>query len=193
MVRSWNKLIFVRILDWIENEKVPTVHLNSFHFLCVLRIGECKTVSVAPKPAKSTLVVDKVYFYAKNNATEHKTVRFELVHREPETAILRRGQPFTFIIRFAEGKSFDPAKDILRLHFNLGESCLDFVITQWRELCLWSIDHQARRPVLSSTPKASWSSVLKMNSAKKTTSGTFESLAKIATPSLYRLADNLAN
>lgn len=79
-------------------------------------------VTTAPKPAKTTLAVDKVYFYAKNNATEHRTVRFELVHRQPETAILRRGQPFTFIIRFSDGKPFDPAKDILRLHFNLGGS-----------------------------------------------------------------------
>jgi hypothetical protein len=80
------------------------------------------SVSSVPKPSKSILAVDKVYFYAKNNATEHRTIRYELVHRQPETAILRRGQPFTFIIRFADGKSFNPGKDILRLNFDLGES-----------------------------------------------------------------------
>lgn len=92
----------------VEGRRREDRALNSFSVLS------------APKPSKNILVVDKVYFYAKNNAIEHHTVRYELVHRQPETAVFRRGQPFTFIIRFADGKSFSPGKDILRLHFNLG-------------------------------------------------------------------------
>ena len=57
--------------------------------------------------------MDNVLLYAKNNAAEHRTVRYELVHRQPETAISRRGQPFTFIIRFTDGKSFSSDKDVL--------------------------------------------------------------------------------
>lgn len=95
----------------------------AFQLAVAANISLCRvrTVLSAPKPSKNILVIDKVYFYAKNNAIEHHTVRYELVHRQPETAVFRRGQPFTFIIRFADGKSFSPGKDILRLHFNLGE------------------------------------------------------------------------
>nr|CAH0113585.1 unnamed protein product [Daphnia galeata] len=101
---------FRRIQIDVESRRRADRALNVYNVLSV------------PKPSKSILAVDKVYFYAKNNATEHRTVRYELVHRQPETAILRRGQPFTFIIRFADGKSFNPGKDILRLQFNLGPS-----------------------------------------------------------------------
>ena len=72
------------------------------------------------KPSKGSLVVDKAYFYAKDNAVEHKTVRYELVHRTPETPILRRGNSFAMCIRFNNGRTFDVNKDTLRLHFNFG-------------------------------------------------------------------------
>lgn len=76
----------------------------------------------AVKPSKSTLVVDKAYFYVKDNAKEHKTIRYELVHRLPETPVLRRGRSFTLCIRFNSGRTFDVEKDILRLNFNFGKS-----------------------------------------------------------------------
>lgn len=73
-------------------------------------------------PSKKALAVDKVYFYAKNNAKEHHTIRYELVHRSPETPVFRRGAAFMFVVRFADGRTFDHEKDILRLYFNFGES-----------------------------------------------------------------------
>lgn len=127
--------MFDRLRLDVEGRRREDRALNRFSGTIIIRVDDelndgtgvsfnilsSVVVSSVPKPSKSTLVVDKVYFYAKNNATEHRTVRYELVHRQPETAILRRGQAFTFIIRFADGKSFNPEKDLLRLHFNLGE------------------------------------------------------------------------
>lgn len=82
----------------------------------------------APRPSKSALTVDKVYFYAKNNAAEHRTIRYELVHRTPETAVFRRGAAFMFVVRFADGRTFHHEKDVLRLHFNFGECTLAYLL-----------------------------------------------------------------
>ena len=78
------------------------------------------TFTAVPK-AKGVLDVDKVYFYAKENAKAHRTLRYELVHRQPETPILRRGQPFTLLIRFSDDRAYDSAKDVLRLNLNFGK------------------------------------------------------------------------
>ena len=78
-------------------------------------------VPMSKAASKEILQVDRVHFYPKNNATEHKTIRYDLIHRQqPETAILRRGQTFTFIVRFTDNKSFVAEKDFLRLSFNYG-------------------------------------------------------------------------
>ena len=70
---------------------------------------------------RGVLDVDKVYFYAKDNAKKHQTVRYELVHQKPETPILRRGESFNLRIRFSDDRTFDFEKDLLRLNFKFGE------------------------------------------------------------------------
>lgn len=47
-------------------------------------------------------------------------MRYELIHRQPETCIVRRGSDFTLAIRFLDGAVFDPDRDRLRLHFDFG-------------------------------------------------------------------------
>lgn len=65
------------------------------------------------------LKVDLVNFYPVENATEHHTDRFELVHDEVPIPILRRGQKFFMSIRFSQRK-FDIKSDLVRLVFNYG-------------------------------------------------------------------------
>lgn len=64
------------------------------------------------------LVVEAVYLYEKDNATPHHTCTFELVHLEPPTPVLRRGQPFNMAVRF--NRPYVEATDIVRLLFNFG-------------------------------------------------------------------------
>lgn len=74
-----------------------------------------------PKP-RGALDVDKVYFDARANAKKHRTVRYGLVHRKPETPILRRGESFFLRVRFRDGRTFDHERDLLRFNLNFGEN-----------------------------------------------------------------------
>ncbi|CAG5015111.1 unnamed protein product [Parnassius apollo] len=66
------------------------------------------------------LVVDVVYFYPKENAQTHNTVKFEVVNEEnPTVTIVRRGQPFNGVVRFT--RAFDENEDIVQLVFSLGD------------------------------------------------------------------------
>lgn len=66
------------------------------------------------------LQVDVVYFYPKENAQPHNTMKFEVVNDEnPTTTIVRRGQPFNGVIRF--NRSYDEAADMVQFVFTLGD------------------------------------------------------------------------
>ncbi|CAH0764573.1 unnamed protein product [Diatraea saccharalis] len=66
------------------------------------------------------LQVDVVYFYPKENAQTHNTVKFEAVNEEnPTTTIVRRGQPFNGVVRFT--RDYDETNDMVQLLFTLGD------------------------------------------------------------------------
>ncbi|XP_046739313.1 hemocyte protein-glutamine gamma-glutamyltransferase-like [Diprion similis] len=64
------------------------------------------------------LVVDSVFLYEKENAVTHHTGNYELVHLEPPTPVLRRGQPFNLAVRF--NRPYVDSTDIVRLLFSFG-------------------------------------------------------------------------
>lgn len=64
------------------------------------------------------LVVEEVYFYPKENAKTHHTFNYELVHLDPPTAVLRRGETFSVALRF--NRQYVDETDIVRLLFNFG-------------------------------------------------------------------------
>lgn len=66
------------------------------------------------------LVVKTVHMHETDNAKEHRTNGYELVHQEPPTPVLRRGQPFNLDISF--DRLFDESKDVIRLSFNFGRN-----------------------------------------------------------------------
>ncbi|KAJ8717662.1 hypothetical protein PYW07_005592 [Mythimna separata] len=66
------------------------------------------------------LQVDVVHFYPRENAQPHNTVKYEVVNDEnPTTTIVRRGQPFSGVVRFT--RPFDEANDIVQLVFSIGD------------------------------------------------------------------------
>ncbi|XP_067009336.2 hemocyte protein-glutamine gamma-glutamyltransferase [Anabrus simplex] len=65
------------------------------------------------------LVVESVDLFPYMNAQSHHTENFELVHVDPPTAILRRGQSFVLAIRFTS-RSYESSKDLIRLLFTFG-------------------------------------------------------------------------
>ncbi|GBP63544.1 Hemocyte protein-glutamine gamma-glutamyltransferase [Eumeta japonica] len=66
------------------------------------------------------LAVDVVYFYPKENAQTHNTFKFEAVNEEgPKTTIVRRGQPFSGVVRFT--RPYDVNNDLVQLVFTLGD------------------------------------------------------------------------
>ncbi|XP_047030665.1 hemocyte protein-glutamine gamma-glutamyltransferase-like [Helicoverpa zea] len=66
------------------------------------------------------LQVDVVHFYPRENAQPHNTVKFEVVNDEnPTTTIVRRGQPFSGVVRF--NRPYDEANDIVQLVFSIGD------------------------------------------------------------------------
>lgn len=65
------------------------------------------------------LDVEHVDFLVLENARLHRTDRYELVHLESSTAVLRRGQHFKVNIDF-QGRKYDHATDLVRLHFSFG-------------------------------------------------------------------------
>ena len=58
-------------------------------------------------------------FYARDNARDHHTEQFELVHDSTPTPVLRRGLPFFLAVRF--DRQFDSINDVIRLQFGFGE------------------------------------------------------------------------
>ncbi|CAK9825429.1 Hemocyte protein-glutamine gamma-glutamyltransferase [Anthophora retusa] len=64
------------------------------------------------------LIVETVYLYEKENAKAHHTINYELVHLDPPTAVLRRGQAFNVALRF--NREYMDEEDIVRLLFSFG-------------------------------------------------------------------------
>jgi len=67
------------------------------------------------------LKVDTVEMYARDNAREHRTDRYELVRENMSSCVLRRGQPFFMALRMKE-RNYDARRDVLRVSFNFGSS-----------------------------------------------------------------------
>jgi len=65
------------------------------------------------------LKVELSGFYARDNARDHHTEQFELVHDSTPTPVFRRGLPFFFAVRF--DRQFDSINDVIRLQFGFGE------------------------------------------------------------------------
>ena len=65
------------------------------------------------------LKVDTVEMYARDNAREHRTDRYELVRENMSSCVLRRGQPFFMALRMKE-RNYDARRDVLRVSFNFG-------------------------------------------------------------------------
>ncbi|XP_012266223.1 hemocyte protein-glutamine gamma-glutamyltransferase-like [Athalia rosae] len=68
--------------------------------------------------ASESLVVKGIFLYEQDNATAHRTCKYELVHMDPPTPVLRRGQPFNLAIRF--DRSYVDETDIVRMLFSFG-------------------------------------------------------------------------
>ena len=68
--------------------------------------------------SEEPLIVEMVYLYEKENAKLHHTINYELVHLEPATPVLRRGQSFHVALRF--NREYVDETDIVRLLFNFG-------------------------------------------------------------------------
>ncbi|KAG8305603.1 hypothetical protein J6590_067081 [Homalodisca vitripennis] len=72
----------------------------------------------------TALTVDTVHTYTLDNAKIHHTDRYELVHNDPSTPILRRGQPFFMAVRFKDGRVYRDFTDDIKFVFNYGEFLL---------------------------------------------------------------------
>ncbi|KAG7301256.1 hypothetical protein JYU34_014160 [Plutella xylostella] len=67
------------------------------------------------------LQVDIVHFYPADNAQPHNTRKYEVVNElNPTTAVVRRGQPFSGVVRFK--RPIDEENDVVQLVFVLGEN-----------------------------------------------------------------------
>jgi hypothetical protein len=69
------------------------------------------------------LVVTSAYLYPLENAKLHHTDKFEVLHRDSPTVILRRGQSFHLAVGFSS-RSYDPNKDFVQLIFAYGKCSL---------------------------------------------------------------------
>lgn len=66
------------------------------------------------------LQVEIVHFYPRENAKPHNTTKYEVVNEEnPTVTIVRRGQPFSGVVRFT--RPYDEANDIIQLVFSIGD------------------------------------------------------------------------
>ncbi|XP_015109544.1 hemocyte protein-glutamine gamma-glutamyltransferase [Diachasma alloeum] len=70
------------------------------------------------------LIVEAIYMYERENAELHHTDRFELVHEENPTPVLRRGQEFSLAVRF--NREYVEETDIVRLLFSFGPNASVF-------------------------------------------------------------------
>lgn len=76
----------------------------------------------------SSLRIESLYLYPLENAKQHKTERFELVHdNENPVPILRRGISFTMAVRFVD-RAYDASKDSVKFIFNFGKFCTELHI-----------------------------------------------------------------
>lgn len=64
------------------------------------------------------LEVIAVHMYEKENAEAHHTFNFEMIHQDPATPVLRRGQAFNLALRF--NRKYVDETDIVRLLFSFG-------------------------------------------------------------------------
>lgn len=85
--------------------------------ICAKKTVNC--VSFIGNKMSEHLKVESLCFYPLENAAEHRTDRFELIHDEDPIPILRRGQLFNVAVRFSN-RSVDLNKDFVRLMFNYG-------------------------------------------------------------------------
>lgn len=72
----------------------------------------------ALKSGGITLEINDVEFYAKQNALDHNTTRYDLLNSKDSPVILRRGQPFYICIRFK--RNYDHNQDKIKLTFLIG-------------------------------------------------------------------------
>ncbi|XP_018323650.1 hemocyte protein-glutamine gamma-glutamyltransferase-like [Agrilus planipennis] len=78
----------------------------------------------------SSLTVEQIYLYPLENARNHHTDTYELVHDEENPIpVLRRGQKFTLALRFSD-RAYDKTKDIIRLIFSFGPDPITIKGTQ---------------------------------------------------------------
>uniref|UniRef100_A0A646QJF9 protein-glutamine gamma-glutamyltransferase n=1 Tax=Hemiscolopendra marginata TaxID=943146 RepID=A0A646QJF9_9MYRI len=96
------------------------------HFIDRHEIEEEKKEQVLKKlkkekvpPEQRPLKIERVEFYAKDNAIPHHTDKYELVHVEPFCPVLRRGQDFFLSMRFIP-RPFNPKRDKIKLVFSFG-------------------------------------------------------------------------
>lgn len=67
------------------------------------------------------LKVEIIYFYALENAKQHHTDKYEVVHDEENvTPVLRRGHKFNIAIRFI-GRQYSSGTDNVSVIFNYGK------------------------------------------------------------------------
>lgn len=67
------------------------------------------------------LKVELVHLYPLENAKQHHTDKFEVVHNKPATPVVRRGQAFFAALRFKE-RVYNDFTDVVSLVFNYSKS-----------------------------------------------------------------------
>nr|Q05187.1 RecName: Full=Hemocyte protein-glutamine gamma-glutamyltransferase; AltName: Full=Hemocyte transglutaminase; Short=TGase [Tachypleus tridentatus]BAA02134.1 transglutaminase [Tachypleus tridentatus] len=75
-----------------------------------------------PDSGPSSLQVESVELYTRDNAREHNTFMYDLVDGTKPVLILRRGQPFSIAIRFK--RNYNPQQDRLKLEIGFGQQPL---------------------------------------------------------------------
>ncbi|XP_076348254.1 hemocyte protein-glutamine gamma-glutamyltransferase-like [Tachypleus tridentatus] len=78
----------------------------------------------------SSLQVECVELYTRDNAREHNTFMYDLVDGTKPVLILRRGQPFSIAIRFK--RNYNPQQDRLKLEIGFEDSVY-MEDEQWRK------------------------------------------------------------
>lgn len=73
-----------------------------------------------PFSATAGAKVDRVHWYIKDNAKNHNTIKYDLVHDNSEPRpVLRRGLTFYLAIRFQS--DYDVTRDRVILNFKFGK------------------------------------------------------------------------
>ena len=71
--------------------------------------------------ANAVLSVDGLEMYAVENATNHRTDKYELVS-EQRTPVLRRAETFYMAVKFKGERGMETHKDRVRVVFEMGEN-----------------------------------------------------------------------